>query len=116
MESIEINGMEIYARHGVLPQENAVGNTFKVDLRIDLDLSRAMDSDNVVDTVNYARVIEIVKHEMDISSSLLERVASRIKNAILAEFPQVTGGMVRIAKLTPPIACQVSSVAIVTRW
>lgn len=68
MGTIEINGLEIHAGHGVLPQERMVGNTFRVDLCLDLDLSKAMDSDNVDDTVNYARVIGIVKQEMAIPS------------------------------------------------
>lgn len=116
MESIEINGLEIRARHGVGEQERIVGNLFLVDVRLDVDLSCAMASDNVDDTVNYASVIEIVKQEMAIPSALLENVVWRIRQTIIQAFPHVTGGMVRLAKITPPIPCKVTSVAVVTRW
>ena len=116
METIEVNGLEVFARHGVGEQERKVGNMFTVDLQLNVDLSRAMASDSVEDTVNYAEVIALVKSEMAVQSLLLENVVYRIKVAIVTKFPQVNGGMVRVAKLTPPIPCKVISVAVVTRW
>ena len=116
METIEVNGLEVFARHGVGEQERKVGNMFTVDLQLNVDLSRAMVSDSVDDTVNYAEVIALVKSEMAVPSLLLENVVYRIKEAIVTKFPQVNGGMVRVAKLTPPIPCKVTSVAVVTRW
>lgn len=116
METIEINRLEVRARHGVGEQERVVGNIFLVDVHLDADLSRAMVSDNVDDTINYATVIDIIKHEMSIPSALLENVVWRIRQAIISTFPTVTGGMIRLAKVTPPVPCKVGATAVVTRW
>ena len=78
MNSIYITDLEIYAYHGVLPQENVVGNTYYVSLRLDCDLTDAMMSDDV----------EVY----------------RIKSSLISKFPQVVSGMVKVAKMTPPIA------------
>lgn len=116
METIEVTGLELWANHGVLEQERAVGNRFVVDVSIDADLSRAMESDSVADTINYAAIVDIVKREMARPSALLENVVWRIRRAIISEFPMVIGGSVRLTKLTPPISCRVTGVSVTTRW
>jgi len=116
MEIIAINGLELRACHGVGAQERMVGNLFKVYVSIDVNLERAMMSDCVDDTVNYAEVIGLVKREMAIPSALLENVVWRIREALKREFPAVTGGSVRIDKITPPVSCKVDSVSVSTRW
>ena len=105
METIEVKRLELWARHGVMEQERVVGNMFTVDV-----------SDSVEDTVNYAEVVDVVKAEMAIPSLLLENVVWRVKNAILARFPMVRGGSVKVAKLTPPVSCNVDEVSVTTRW
>ena len=116
METIEIKGLELWARHGVLEQERAVGNTFSLDVTLRCNLARAMETDNVEDTVNYADVIKLIKIEMAIPSQLLEHVVWRIRNRITERFPAVKGGKVTLRKLTPPVTCEVKSVGISTEW
>lgn len=103
MNSIYINNLEVYAFHGVLPQENVVGNIFYVSVRLDCDLSRAMEADSVEYSVNYAEVVEIIKAQMAVTSKTLENVVFRIREALQQSFPQVCSGMVKVAKQSPPI-------------
>ena len=103
MNSIYINNLEVYAFHGVLPQENVVGNIFYVSVRLDCDLSRAMEADSVEYSVNYAEVVEIIKAQMAVTSTTLENVVFRIREALQQCFPQVCSGMVKVAKQSPPI-------------
>ena len=79
MNSIYINNLEVYAFHGVLPQENVVGNIFYVSVRLDCDLSLAMEADSVEYSVNYAEVVEIIKAQMAVTSKTLENVVFRIR-------------------------------------
>lgn len=116
METIEIKGLEVWARHGVMEQEREVGNMFRVDVALTADLSAAMMSDSVDDTINYALIVELVKQEMAVPSRLLENIVGRIKTAILRSFPAVTGGSVTVAKIVPPIPCVLESVSVTTRW
>ena len=52
--SIHIGALRFYAHHGVLPQEQKVGNYFKVETILYTDFSRALVTDELTDTLNYA--------------------------------------------------------------
>lgn len=78
-----------FAYHGVAPQENIIGNEYIINLKLKVDISQAIQTDDVVDTVNYAEIHEAVKAEMSIPSKLLEHVCGRIAKRLLAEFPAI---------------------------
>lgn len=110
---IELKNMRFFAFHGVLPEENIVGNSFVVNVKIGADLSAARESDNVENTINYAAVYEIVKCEMQIVSQLLEHVTGRIFDKIKSAYPQINRLEVRLAKLNPPVGGEVESAEII---
>ncbi len=114
--SIVIEGLKIFARHGVLEQERRVGNTFEVDLCLNFDATKAMASDAVGDTVNYARVIELVNEVMAVPSDLLEHVAARIRDAVCGGFPEITSGKIALYKIHPPLSVQLGRVGFVLKW
>ena len=58
---IHIDGIRLHARHGVLPQEQLTGNDYIINVRASYDISRAMQTDDVADTLNYAEVYNIIK-------------------------------------------------------
>ncbi len=105
---IFLNKVRFYAYHGVMPQEKAVGADFLVSLRVGYDISGAMESDDVADTVSYAEMFEIVKREMMIPSALLEHVAGRIARSMETAFPSITSIDLTITKANPPMGadCQ----------
>ncbi len=100
---ITLNDVRFHAFHGVLPQETAVGADFVVNLRLGYDISRAMQTDDVGDTLNYAEVYELVKHQMDVPSKLLEHVAGRIVDAVRKAYPDITSIDLELTKLNPPM-------------
>lgn len=114
--SIEINKLEIYARHGVYEQETKVGNLFEVSISLKYDFVHAMESDNLIDTISYADVCEIIITEMKTPSKLLEHAAGRIIKALKNQYPNIQGGTLRIAKITPPISAKMKDVAITVNW
>ncbi|MCR5132214.1 MAG: dihydroneopterin aldolase [Prevotella sp.] len=101
--TLNLHRMRFHALHGVLPQERLVGNDYEVTVSLDVDLSRAVESDDVSDTVNYAEVYEAVKEQMAIPSQLIEHVAGRIANALLSRFAQLQAVEVSVKKLNPPM-------------
>ena len=100
---ISLQGLRFYAFHGVMPQERKVGGEFVVDVKVGYPLEKAVESDEVGDTLNYAELYELVKKEMTQPSNLLEHVAGRIAEAIEATYPQVTSVEVRVTKKNPPM-------------
>ena len=104
--------MKFYAYHGVLEQERRVGNTFVVDLTLTAPLEKAVQSDQLEDTINYAEVYELTKREMNIPSQLLEHVAGRICRALRHHFPQIEQIEIRVSKLNPPFGGDVHSASV----
>lgn len=109
---ITLNDLRFHAYHGVMPQERLVGNDYLLTLRIGYDISRAMVSDDVADTLNYAEVYQAVKAEMDIPSSLLEHVAARIGRKLFETFPCILSVTIQLMKRNPPMGacCEGASV------
>lgn len=100
---ILLENVKFYAFHGVLPQERKVGNDYQVSLRIGYDISRAMVSDDVNDTLNYAEVYQLLSQEMSVPSALLERVAGRIGDRLFRKFPAIQSIDLTIIKVNPPM-------------
>ena len=101
--SISLNDVRLYAFHGVLEQERRVGGEYSVSMRVHYNIYKAMTSDDVADTLNYAQLLEIVKKEMAVPSNLLEHVAGRIGRTVFREFPQAEAIDLNVTKLNPPM-------------
>lgn len=86
-----------------MPQEKKVGGLFSVDLDVVVDLSAAMESDSIEDTVSYAELHEIVKRQMEIPAALLEHVACRIAKETIRRYPKILEVEVRVTKMNPPM-------------
>jgi dihydroneopterin aldolase len=66
-------------------------------------VSRAVQSDDVADTLNYATLYETARQEMAIPSQLLEHVAGRIGQRVLSEWSEVTTVDLTLTKENPPM-------------
>ena len=113
MGLIQIENMEFYSFHGHFKEERIVGNKFLVDLTIETDMKTPMESDNLKDAVNYQRVYEIVKLQMEKKSHLLEHIAGRILDAIYAEMEGINKVTVKVSKMNPPMGGKIGSVSVV---
>lgn len=52
-DAIHLRGLEFYAYHGVLPEEQVLGQRFLIDMDMFSDLRQAGSSDQVGDTIHY---------------------------------------------------------------
>ncbi|QQZ09514.1 dihydroneopterin aldolase [Heyndrickxia vini] len=113
MDKILINNMEFYGYHGVLPEENRLGQRFRVTLTLELDLQKAGKTDNLHDTVSYAEVYEVCKEIVEGKPyQLLEAVAEEISKLVLEKFPRIEQVTVQLIKPDPPIRGHYQSVAV----
>lgn len=109
---IFLDRIRFFSYHGVDEQETLVGNEFIVSLRLKVDIGRAMQTDDVRDTVSYADVYEAVKAEMTVPSRLLEHVAGRIVNRLFRDFPAIKNIELKIEKRNPPMGADVKAAGI----
>lgn len=105
--SIYLENVAFYSYHGVAPQEREVGNTYYITLKITADLSKAMESDDVSDTVNYASIYQVLAEEMAIPSNLLEHVCGRIADRLFNEFDTIQEINIKLSKRNPPMGADI---------
>lgn len=101
---ISLQGLNIYARHGVMEQERKVGNRFVVDISLSYPPAlEAGRTDTLDSTINYAELAAIIKETMETPSLLLENVAVRIRHAVMSRWPETAAGKITVRKPAAPI-------------
>ncbi len=86
MDRIVLHDIMAQGRHGVHAAERETPQPFRIDLVLQLDLSRAAASDDLRDTIDYAHVhSQIVDIVQTHSYALLERLASVILDAVASD-------------------------------
>ncbi len=105
LNRILIKGLEIFAYHGVNPEEKRDGQNFILDLTLWADTTKAQTTDDLHDTVNYAAVRKTVSAAMtEQSYNLIERAARVVAERVLAEHPAVQKVEVLLKKPEAPIS------------
>lgn len=84
--TVAIHGLEAFGRHGVLPAETELGQTFVVDVELTLVHAVAAATDELADTVDYAALADaVVAIVSGPPFALIERLAGAIADRVLAE-------------------------------
>lgn len=110
---IEIRGLRVFAYHGVLEEERRDGQTFVLDVWLECAPSRAGETDDLADAVNYAAVCDrVVELAQGGPYRLLERLAALIADDLVARFG-VVHARVRVAKPDVPIPHDLDEVAVI---
>lgn len=112
---IILKDLRFYAYHGVGAQETQVGNEFVLDLRLRMDWTCAIRSDDVNDALSYAEVYEAVKDEMARPSRLLEHVAGRIARRLFQDFSSLEEIELRLVKRNPPMGADIEGAGVELR-
>jgi dihydroneopterin aldolase len=113
MGKIKVENIRVFAHHGCLKEETAIGSDYRVDLEITANLQHSAKTDQLKDTVDYVFLNRIIFEEMKVPSALLEHVARRILNRIFTEDQMVKKATVSVSKINPPIGGDVEQVTIV---
>lgn len=114
MDYIHLNEMEFYGYHGALKEENVLGQRFKANVSLAVDLAEAGKTDDLKKTVNYAEVFDVCRSVVEGEpKKLIEAVAEEISVLVLERFAgQVRGVRVVLIKPDPPIRGHYASVAV----
>lgn len=119
MDEIRIKKLEVFANHGVFPEENRLGQKFVLSAVLFLDLRPAGRSDELNKSVNYGEVCQkmqsfFTQHTV----KLLETAAEQLTSYLLHEFPLVERIRLEIEKPWAPIGLplETASVCIERGW
>jgi dihydroneopterin aldolase len=114
-DRIELTGLRAFGHHGALEHERREGQTFVVDLALELDLSAAAAGDDLSATVHYGELAERAVAAVETSRfDLIEALANHLAELVLAD-ARVAAVTVRVAKPDAPIPVPFDEVAVVLR-
>ena len=112
-DQVFVSGLALHAYHGVMQHEAKVGQSFRLDLTLDIDLKAASRSDKLAHTVGYDQVVEVASHAFcGRRYRLVEAAAGAVADAILDRFVQVSAVRVTLHKPHAPIAATFADVGV----
>lgn len=119
MDEIRIKNLEVFCHHGVYKEENVLGQKFLIDIVSKVDTRTAGKTDELNQSVSYGDICRLVKKEMTKQNdNLLERVAERLAESILLQFPLIKEVEIELKKPWAPVLMHMdyASVKIKRGW
>ncbi len=103
-DAVFVSGLSLHAYHGVMQHEAKVGQTFRLDLVLTIDLGAASRTDKLKDTVSYDMVVKTASEAFCARRyRLVEAAAGAVADAVLERFPQVSSVRITVHKPHAPI-------------
>ena len=99
--TISLNGLEFKSKIGLFDFEKESGNTFIVNVSIDVD--KIIYDDTIEGTVDYSNLFSIIENEMSKEYNLIETVAHKISSSIHSQIKNIKLCRLEIIKKNPPI-------------
>ena len=113
MDKITIKDLEIYANHGVFPEENVLGQKFLVSAVLHTSTRKAGLTDDLTSSIHYGEVSHLIKKIVSENTwKLLEKIAEETASAILLTYPLVSQVDITIKKPWAPIGLPLDTVSV----
>lgn len=113
MDKITIKDLEIYANHGVFPEENVLGQKFLVSAVLHTSTRKAGLTDDLTTSIHYGEVSHLIKKIVSENTwKLLEKIAEETASAILLTYPLVSQVDITIKKPWAPIGLPLDTVSV----
>lgn len=113
MERITISNLEVFAYHGVLKEENALGQKFLVCAELYADISEAAKADDIRKSINYAAVCKSIEAFLtEHTYNLIETTAVRLAQYLLKKYDHIDHIKVEIKKPWAPIMMTLETVSV----
>ncbi|MGI6006086.1 MAG: 2-amino-4-hydroxy-6-hydroxymethyldihydropteridine diphosphokinase [Ruminococcus sp.] len=119
MDKIYIKNLELFAKHGVFPEENVLGQKFMVSAVLYTDIREAGKSDDLTKSIHYGEVSHQIKDYVESHTfQLLERIVEGLAEELLLTVPRLCGIKLEIKKPWAPVGLPLEtvSVEIERRW
>lgn len=113
MDRITIKNLEIFANHGVFPEENILGQKFVVSAVLYTDTRKAGHTDELEYSIHYGDVCHFIKNFVEgHTCKLLERVVEQLAERLLLSYPLLWQVDLQIQKPWAPIGLPLDTVSV----
>ena len=113
MDKIEIRDLEIFANHGVFPEETALGQKFVVSAVMYTETRPAGLTDDLSASINYGEVSHMITDFLQKNTyKLLEAAVENLAETLLLSLPLLKKITLRIEKPWAPVGLPLKTVAV----
>ncbi len=112
-DRIHIKNLEIFAKHGVFPEENVLGQKFIVSAVLYTSTREAGQTDDLTKSIHYGEVSHFIRRFLeDHTYQLLETVAERLAEELLLKTEHLEGVRLEIKKPWAPVGLPLETVSV----
>lgn len=112
-DKIEITKLKIFAYHGCNDFEKNDGQNFYLDIACKLDLQKPSKSDDLDDTVSYAKIVKLANLSFTKEKyNLIEKAAGEVADTILSEFSEIDEVIVKVFKPEAPVKADFENISV----
>jgi dihydroneopterin aldolase len=109
---LRVERLALHARHGVNPEERALGQHFFIDLVATVEVGETLGSDRLEDGVNYAELIEAASAAFTANAfNLIETAAAVLAGDLIRRFARLTMIEVTVHKPSAPVKAHVADIS-----
>lgn len=113
MDKIKIQNLEVFARHGVFPEENVLGQKFIVTAVLYTDTRAAGQTDELAASIDYGEICREIEHFLTAHTfRLLERAAESLAEMLLLKTPLLKKLRLEIKKPWAPVGLPLKTVSV----
>lgn len=112
-DQIKITDLEVFANHGVFPEENKLGQKFLISAVLYTDTRKAGKTDDLTASIHYGEVSAfITKYMKEHTYQLLERVAETLAKEMLKSISGLCKIDLEIKKPWAPVGLPLKTVSV----
>lgn len=107
MAIIALENIQLYGKHGCYESEALIGGHYELDIYVRASISRAAETDELEDTIDYEGVYNYCVDVFAERHNLLESLAFKMAEGLVQNFEDAIGVCVKISKIHPPLPGEV---------
>ena len=117
MYLIRMKNCAFFARHGVLDEEETLGQRFYVDATLTVDPGHALEDDAIEGTVDYGIAFQVIERIVTGERRfLIEPLAQAVGKALTQRFPQIKRAEITVRKPNAPVPGVLDHVEVTVAW
>lgn len=117
-DEIHVENLEVFANHGVFPEETALGQKFLISLIMYTDTRKAGKTDELEHSIHYGEVSSFMTaYTKEHPRKLIEAAAEDLAEELLLKFPLLKGVTLELKKPWAPVGLPLETVSVkITRF
>jgi 7,8-dihydroneopterin aldolase/epimerase/oxygenase len=114
---IRMKNCAFFARHGVLDEEETLGQRFYVDAVLTVEPATALETDSIESTVDYGVAFKVIERIVTGERRyLIEALALEVAKTLAERFPQIRRSEITVRKPNAPVAGVLDHVEVTVAW